>query len=180
LLGTPHPKSVVVNELSTVASAFTRFIQGESISGNPPGLRIAVMNVPNFVNLQSGSWGSVIVDGFNITRSTTFANLNTLASLVSYASTSTSDDWRSRFFRAATPTGGATPSNTLEAMAGIARESWAHPKDLFALFEEAYPQAKEGLPNAAPFAPYLLYAPNDFALILRFSGGGLYAPGRLM
>ena len=65
-------------------------------------------------------------------------------------------------------------------MAGIARESWAHPKDLFALFEEAYPQAKEGLPNAAPFAPYLLYAPNDFALILRFSGGGLYAPGRLM
>ena len=66
------------------------------------------------------------------------------------------------------------------AIAGIARESWAHPKDLFALFEEAYPQTKEGLPNAAPFAPYLLYAPSDFALVLRFSGGGIYAPGRLM
>ena len=36
------------------------------------------------------------------------------------------------------------------------------------------------MPNAAPFVPYLMYAPNDFALILRFSGGGLYAPGRLM
>ena len=138
------------------------------------------MNVPNLVNLQSGGWGSVIVDGLNLTRSTTLSNFNTLASLVTYASTSASDDWRSRFFRAATPSGGTTPSNTLGAMAGIARESWAHPKDLFALFEEAYPQAKEGLPNAAPFAPYLLYAPNDFALILRFSGGGLYAPGRLM
>ncbi len=138
------------------------------------------MNVPNFVNLQTGSWGSVIIDGLNLTRSTTLSNFNTLASLITYASTSAGDDWRSRFFKAATPSGGTTPSNTLGAMAGIAREPWAHPKDLFALFEEAYPQTKEGLPNAAPFVPYLLFAPNDFALVLRFSGGGIYAPGRLM
>jgi hypothetical protein len=180
LLGTSSPETVTINEFTTVASAFTaaRFIQGESISGNSLGLRIAAMNVPNLVNLQSGGWGSVIVDGLNITRSTTLANFNTLAALVTYASTSSSDDWRSRFFQAATPSGGTTPSNTLSAIAGIARQPWAHPKDLFALFEEAYPQVKEGLPNAAPFVPYLLYAPNDFALILRFSGGGLYAPGR--
>jgi hypothetical protein len=182
VLGSLPPAKVTINEFTTVASAFTaaRFIQGESISGNPLGLRIAAMNVPNFVNLQSGGWGSVIVDGLNITRSTTLATFNTLASLVTYASTSASSDWRSRFFQAAMPSGGTTPSNTFSAMAGIARQPWAHPKDLFALFEEAYPQAKEGLPNAAPYAPYLQYAPNDFALILRFSGGGLYAPGRLM
>jgi hypothetical protein len=182
LLGHAPPNKVTVNEFTTVASAFTaaRFIQGESISGNPLGIRIAAMNVPNLVNLQSGSWGSVIIDGLNLTRSTTLANFNTLASLITYAATSASDDWRSRFFKAATPSGGATPSNTLGAIAGIAREPWAHPKDLFALFEEAYPQMKEGLPNAAPFAPYLQFAPNDFALILRFSGGGIYAPGRLM
>jgi hypothetical protein len=182
LLGKKLPEKVTVNELTTVASAFTaaRFINGESISGNALGLRTAAMNVPNFVNLESGSWGSVIIDGLNMTRSTTLSNFNTLASLVTYASTSASSDWRSRFFRAATPSGGTTPSNTLSAMAGIARQPWAHPKDLFALFEEAYPQAKEGLPNAAPFAPYLLFAPNDLALILRFSGGGAYAPGRLM
>jgi hypothetical protein len=37
LLGTELPKTVKVNELTTVASAFTsaRFISGESISGNP-------------------------------------------------------------------------------------------------------------------------------------------------
>ena len=182
VVGNQPPAKVTVNEMTTVASAFTaaRFIQGESISGNPLGLRIAAMNVPNLVNLQSGSWGAVIIDGLNLTRSTTLANFDTLASLLAYASTSASDDWRSRFFRAATPTGGAAPSNTLTAIAGIARESWAHPNDLFALFEEAYPKAKEGSPNAAPFAPYLQYAPNDFALILRFSGGGLYSPGRVM
>ena len=182
VVGNQPPAKVTINEMTTVASAFTaaRFIQGESISGNPLGLRIAAMNVPNLVNPQSGGWGAVIVDGLNLTRSTTLANFDTLASLIAYASTSASGDWRSRFFRAATPTGGTTPSNTLSAIAGIARESWAHPKDLFALFGEAYPQAKDGLPNAAPFAPYLQYEPNDFALVLRFSGGGLYAPGRLM
>jgi hypothetical protein len=182
VLGSKPPDQVVVNELTTVASAFTasRFIRGEAISGNPLGLRIAAMNVPNFVNLQGGGWGSVVIDGLNLTRSTTLASFDTLASLVTYAGTSANSDWRSRFFRAATPTGGTMPSNTLGAVAGIARESWAHPKDLFALFQEAYPQAKEGLPNAAPFVPYLQHAPNDFALILRFSGGGVYAPGRLM
>ena len=182
VLGSKPSQQVIVNELTTVASAFTaaRFIHGGAISGNALGLRIAAMNVPNLVNLQTGGWGSVIIDGLNLTRSTTLANFNTLASLVTYASTSASNDWRSRFFQAATPSGGTTPSNTLGAMAGIARESWAHPKDLFALFEEAYPQTKEGLPNAAPFVPYLQYAPNDFALILRFSGGGNYAPGRVM
>ena len=182
VLGTPVPEKVTVNELTTVASAFTaaRFIQGESISGNLLGLRIAAMNVPNLVNLQSGGWGSVIIDGLNLTRSTTLAKFNTLASFITYASTSASSDWRSRFFAAATPTGGTTPSNTLGAIAGIARESWAHPKDLFALFEEAYPQVKEGLLTPMPFVPYLQYAPEDFALILRFAGGGNYAPGRVM
>ena len=100
LLGNAPPNKVTVNELTTVASAFTaaRFIRGESISGNPLGLRIAAMNVPNLVNLQNGGWGSVIIDGLNLTRSTTLANFNTLASLITYAGTSASDDWRSRFF----------------------------------------------------------------------------------
>ena len=182
LLGTKLPGKVTVNEFTTVASTFTaaRFINGDSISGNPLGLRIAAMNVPNLVNLQSGVWGAVIVDGLNLTRSTTLANFNTLASLITYAGTSASSDWRARFYAAATPSGGTTPSNTLGAMAGIARESWAHPKDLFALFEEAYPQTKEGLLTPMPFVPYLQYPPEDFALILRFAGGGNYAPGRVM
>jgi hypothetical protein len=182
MLGNKPPEQVVINERTTVASTFTaaRFIRDGSITGNPLGLRIAAANVPNLVNVQSGELGTVIVDGLNLTRSTTLANFNTLASLITYSGTSASADWRARFFTAATPSGGATPTNTLGAVAGIARESWAHPKDLYALFNEAYPKAKDGLLDAAPFVPYLQYAPNDFALTLRFSGGGAYAPGRLM
>ena len=180
--GNPRSK-VVINELTTVASAFTaaRFINGEAISGNPLGLRIAAGNVPNLVDLQTGGWGKVLLDPINSTQTTTLANLNTLGSLVAAFATVTDDNWRARFLKAATPTGGATPKNILEAIEGIARQPWAAANDLYALFDEAYPQSENPLlRRRAPFAPYLAYAPKDFALSLVFTGGGNYAAGRLM
>ena len=177
------PRTVTVNELTTVASAFTaaQFINGEAISGNPLGLRIAAGNVPNLVDPVTGGWGKVIVDPLNSTQTTTLANLNTLGSLITAFVTVADDDWRARFLKAATPPGGATPKNTLEAMAGIARAPWANANELYALFDEAYPQPKNALDRRkAPFAPYLAYVPDDFALSLCFAGGGNYAAGRLM
>src|SRR5271170_7940905 len=182
MLGNKPPEKVVVNELTTVASAFTaaQFINGDSISGNPLGLRIAAGNAPNLVDPATGGWGKVLLDPLNSTQTTTLANLNTLGSLVAACFTIANDDWRVRFFKAATPTGGATPTDTFEAMAGIAREPWTAPKALYALFNEAYPQPKDGSRRAAPFAPYLAYVPDDFALSLSFSGGGDFANGRFM
>ncbi len=182
LLGTQLPKTVTVNELTTVASTFTaaRFIDGEAISGKPLGLKIAAGNVPNLVDPTTGKWGKVLLDPLNSSMTTTMANLDTLGSLISAFATTADDDWRARFLKAATPTGGATPRNTLEAMAGIARTPWAAPKDLYALFDEAYPQPKDGARRGAPFVPYLAYVPDDFCLSLSFAGGGCYASGRLM
>jgi hypothetical protein len=182
VLGTKAPARVTINELTTVASAFTaaRFINGESISGNPLGLRIAAGNAPNLVDPVTGGWGKVLLDPLNSTQTTTLANLDTLGSLVTASFTVANDDWRARFFKAATPTGGGTPKNTLEAMAGIARAPWAEAKTLYALFDEAYPQPKDGARRAAPFVPYLAWAPPDFALSLCFAGGGVYANGRFM
>jgi hypothetical protein len=176
------PEKVVINELTTVASAFTaaRFISGESISGNPLGLRIAAANVPNLVDPATGGWGKVLLDPLNSTQTTTLANLDTLGSLVSYFATAANDDWRARFLKAATPPTGVTPKNTLEAMAGIARAPWTAPKDLYGLFDEAYPQPKDGSRRSAPFVPYLAYTPDDFSLMLCFAGGGVYSAGRLM
>ena len=75
VLGTSLPKTVTVNELTTVASAFTaaRFIDGESISGNPLGLRIAAGNVPNLVDPATGTWGKVLLDPLNSSMTTTMA-----------------------------------------------------------------------------------------------------------
>lgn len=182
VLGEKPPETVVVNELTTVASAFTaaRFINGQSISGNPLGLRIAAGNVPNFVDLSTGGWGKVLLDPLNSTQTTALANLDTLGSLIAAFATVANDNWRARFFKASNPTGGTTPTNTLEALAGIAREPWTSAKELYALFDEAYPQPKDGSRRAAPFVPYLAYVPDDFALSLCFAGGGVYSPGRLM
>ena len=182
LLGTSPPPTVTVNELTTVASAFTaaRFINGEVISGNPLGLRIAAGNAPNLVDLETGGWGKVVVDPGNSTWTTTLANLDTLGSLISAFATVADDDWRARFLTAGTPADGATPKNTLEAMAGIARTPWANPKALYALFDEAYPQPKDGSRRNAPFAPYLAYSPQDFTLSLWFGGGGSYSNGNMV
>jgi hypothetical protein len=182
VLGNTPPAKVVINELTTVASAFTaaRFINGEAISGNPLGLRIAAGNTPNLVDLERGGWGKVLVSPENSTWTTTLANFDTLGSLITAFATVANDDWRTRFFKAATPTDGATPKNTLEAMAGIARTPWANPTTLYALFDEAYPQPKDGSRRAAPFAPYLAYTPTDFTLSLWFGGGGSYSNGNMV
>ena len=182
VLGNKVPDKVVINELTTVASAYTasRFINGTAISGNPLGLRIAAGNTPNLVDPITGTWGKVLLDPINSTQTATLATLDTLASLLTASFTVASDDWRANFYRAATPTGGASPTNTLEAVAGIAREPWAAPKELFTLFDQAYPQPKDGGERAAPFLPYLSFAPPDFALSLCFAGGGMFANGRFM
>jgi hypothetical protein len=158
VLGNRPPAKVVINELTTVASTFTsaRFIKGESISGNTLGLRIAAGNAPNLVDPATGGWGKVLLDPLNSSMTTTMATLDTLGSLISAYATVANDDWRGRFLKAATPTGGMTPKNTLEAMAGIAREPWAAPKELYGLFDEAYPLPAPDARRSAPFAPYLV------------------------
>ena len=181
VLGTKPPEKVVVNELTTVASVFTsaRFINGTAIRGNKLGLRIAAGNAPNLVDPVTGTWGKVLLDPLNSTQNTTLVKLNTLGSMITAFATVADDAWRANFLKAATPIGGETPKNTLEAMAGIARAPWAAPKDLYALFDQAYPQPKDGSRRSAPFVPYLAYVPDDFALSLRFAGGGIYSAGRL-
>lgn len=182
VLGDKPPAKVTINELTTVASTFTaaQFINGEAISGHPLGLRIAAGNAPNLVDPVTGKWGKVLLDPINSSMTTTLASLDTLGSLISAYFTVADDGWRARFLKAATPPGGMTPKNTLEAMAGIARAPWAAPKELYALFDTAYPLPAPDGRRSSPFAPYLVYEPDDFALSLCFSGGGNYANGRFM
>ena len=181
VLGSRPPEQVVVNELTTVASAFTsgRFLNGESLSGDPLGLRIAAGNAPNLVNPATGAWGKVLLDPINSTQSTTLVRLNTLASLITAYGTLSDSEWREQFLKASTPTAGKTPQDTLEAMVGIARTPWANPQALYNLFDKTYPQPEDGTRRRAPFTPYLAYSPPDFAMILKFAGGGIYSAGKL-
>src|SRR5262245_1533698 len=64
VLGSERPKTVMVNEFTTIASVWTgaQFLDGDVLSGNKLGLRIAAGNVPNFVNLATGGYGTTIPD----------------------------------------------------------------------------------------------------------------------
>src|SRR5436305_9679495 len=89
VLGSEPPSSVVINELTTIASVWThaQFVDGTAIKGHALGLRIAAGNVPNLVDLATGGLGPVIQDPLNSSQTTTLATFNTLANLLAGAVT---------------------------------------------------------------------------------------------
>jgi sugar lactone lactonase YvrE len=177
-LGTEPPERVTINELTTVASAWTgaQFLNGSALSGNALGLRIAAGNVPNLVDLETGGLGSVIVDPLNAPQTTTLAKLNTLGLLLSACVTAIPDAC-DKLFAAATPPGGEAPTDTLSAAQNIARHPWHNADELFGLLDEFYPVPKDKRYRDVALIPYLYYAPSAWTLSLVYSGGGFYGVG---
>ena len=80
VLSNMPPAKVTINEMTTVASVWThaQFLDSSAIKGPALSLRIAAGNVPNFVDLQTGGWGSAIQDPLNSSQTPTMANFATL------------------------------------------------------------------------------------------------------
>jgi hypothetical protein len=182
VLGTTLPKKVTINEFTTIASVWTsaQFLKGEVLQGIKLGLEIAAGNVPNFVDLETGSYGATLANDLNSSQSPTLANFTTLANLLAACVARVQDDAASRLFALATPPGGIAPANTLSAAENIARNSALNADKIFSLFEDLYPVPKGKNLRPTPFTPYLSFAPSAWVLALRFSGGGLSAPGKIM
>ncbi|HXX84966.1 MAG TPA: hypothetical protein VEN29_13410 [Casimicrobiaceae bacterium] len=182
VVGSEPPSHVVINEMTTVASVWThaQFIDGTAVKGNALGLSIAAGNVPNFVDLQTGGYGVTIQDALNSAQTPTMANFATLASVLAGCVTQIKPDACSQFLAAATPRSGKTPTDTLTALEGVARDSGYRPERLFALLDKFYPVPKGRNLRPTPFMPYLTWAPSAWTLPLKFTGGGLSAPGKLM
>jgi len=181
VLGSTPPSNIMVNEFTTVASAATcaQFLTGEILSGKPLGLRIAAGNVPNFVDLETGGFGGTIQDALNSGQTPTLANFATLANLLAGCITKVTPDACNRFFTAATSPTGMVPTNTLAAIESILRNPWNQPAQVFALLDNFYPVPPGKNLRPVPFMPYLTWAPSAWVLPLKFTGGGLSAPGKL-
>lgn len=177
-LGPKPPKRVTINELTTVASAWTavQFLNGAALSGNAHGLRIAAGNVRNLVNLETGGLGSVIMDPLNGSQTTTLAKLNTLGLLLSACVTALPGACN-KLFEAATPPGGVAPTNTLSAAQNIARHPWHQAKKLFGLLDKFYPIPTGKRYREVARIPYLNFAPSAWTLSLVYSGGGYSGVG---
>jgi hypothetical protein len=182
VLGNKPPAAVTINEMTTVASVWTnaQFIDGASIKGHALGLRIAAGNVPNFVDLQTGSWGAAIQDPLNSGQTPTMANFATLADALAGCVTRVRADACPMLYAAATPPKGDAPNDTLMAAQSIAKYPWYQPQRVFALLEAFYPVPQGKTMRAVPYMPYLNFSPSAWVLPLKFTGGGYRAGGKAM
>ena len=123
VLGGQLPPSVTVNEMTTIASVWThnQFIEGSAIRAQPLQLAIAAGNVPSFVDLATGGWGSTIQDPLNSGQTPTMANFATLANLLSGCVKDVVDGACEALFAASVGPDGKMPTDTLTAAAAIAR-----------------------------------------------------------
>lgn len=160
VLGNKAPAKVTINEMTTIASVWThnQLIDGTAIKGQPLQLKIDAGNVPSFVNLSSGGWGSTIQDALNSSQTPTMANFATLANTLPGCVTQVQADACDALFLAAQGPTGATPADTLAAAQAIARAPWYQPGRVFALLDAFYPVPQGKTVRAVPYAPYLQWA----------------------
>jgi hypothetical protein len=85
VLGTaPFPSDVVINERTTVATAYAmaQFIQGRRIGGVFPGLQNAAGTVQNLVDIRTGQVGSLLGTPPNGELTSTMRAFNSLANML--------------------------------------------------------------------------------------------------
>jgi hypothetical protein len=182
VLGNTPPATVVINEMTTVASVWTnaQFLNGAALRGYALGLKVAAGNVPNFVDLQSGGWGTAIQGSLNSSQTPTMANFASLADILSGCTVRVKADACSKLFAAATPPTGKVPTDTLAAAESVVHYPWYQPERLFVLLEDFYPLPEGKTMRGVPFMPYLKYPPSAWVFPLVFDGGGYRAGGKAM
>ena len=75
---------------------------------------------------------------------------------------------------------GKVPADTLAAALSIAHNAGYKPERVFALLDAFYPVPKGKKLRAAPFMPYLSFAPGAWVLPLKFAGGGIAGGAKVM
>jgi len=182
VLGNKPPAKVTINEFTTLASVLThvQFINENAIQGSALPLRIAAGNVPNFVNLETGGYGTTIQDALNSGQTPTMANFSTLANALAGCVTMIRSDACGALFSVATSPSGAYPKDTLAAIESLIRYPSYQADKIFGLLNYFYPVPEGKTLRPTPFMPYLTFSPSAWVFPLKFTGGGLSGPGKLM
>jgi hypothetical protein len=158
---------VSINEVTTVAAvyALAAFMGGDAThvgasSTNAAGLANSFALVNNLVDPATGAALSATPAGNGTAPQ---AAINTLANILAACVNSTGiGSPCSALFGTATPVGGTTPTDTVQAIYDIARNPVNNVSALYAL-AGATP----------PFQPTLSPAPNDWTLAVTYTAGGL-------
>jgi hypothetical protein len=154
---------VVINELTTVAAAFSmaQFAQGTTLAGNAPGLRIAAGMNNNLVDPLTGASSQVLLAPPNADQTSTLRSTRSLANLVA-ACIRRRPGMAKRFFELTTPPGGAAPGDTFQALLNIARNPASNAGALF--------NQSQGVPTV--YSPPLFSAPDAWTLAVKVNDTG--------
>lgn len=154
---------VVINELTTVAAAFSmaQFTDGASITGNAFGLRIAAGMNSNLVDTGTGAPSQVLLDAPNADQTNALRSTRSLANLAA-ACVRGMDGIQTRLMQLATAPGQAAPGDTFRALLSIARNPANNARALFTL--------SQGVPTV--YSPPLFSAPDAWTLAVKVNDSG--------
>jgi hypothetical protein len=122
IVGPEIPASITINELTTVAAAFSmaQFTQDGVIAGNAFGLRIASGMNDNLVSPLTGASSEVLLSSPNGDETNSLRSTRSLANLLA-ACVQKQPGAVQTLFALTTPPGGSAPNDTLQALVNIAR-----------------------------------------------------------
>lgn len=154
---------VVINELTTVAAAFSmaQFSDGVRIAGNAFGLRIAAGMNDNLVDPRTGRPSEVLLAAPNADQTNSLRSTRSLANLVA-ACVRPRPGEQARLFELATPPRGEAPRDTFQALLSIARNP---ANNAGALFNQS-----QGVPTV--YSPPLFNAPDAWTLAVKVNDSG--------
>ncbi|OWT68183.1 MULTISPECIES: hypothetical protein [unclassified Achromobacter] len=112
---------VVVNDRTTVATgnAYAQFISATGIAGDAVGMRNAAQMAANLADPLTGAIGTALASSPNGDETSTQATFNSLANVVAACVASQGDC--TKLFAAATPAGGKTPADVLQALSNLVK-----------------------------------------------------------
>ena len=133
VLGPNLPRSVTINELTTVASSYSmaQFYRSGVISGNSFGLQIAAGMNDNIVASATGQSSPVLLNSPNADQTNSLRSTRSLANLL--AACVSDPNVTASLFDLTTPPGGLPPHNTAEALANLARDPGQNVDGIYAL-----------------------------------------------
>ena len=160
---------IYVNEVSTVAAAYalapfmTAYDHVGASATNSKGIANAFLNAGLLANTATGRAATL-----PLTLAVETGKLYALADVIASCVNSDGTTGCAALFSAATPSGGAAPTDTLGALLNIVK----HPaNNIAAVFQCIAP--------TPPYATSLVTAPNDWTMSLKVTGGGLDQPAGL-
>ena len=118
---------IVINELTTVAAAFSmaQFVDGSTIVGNAFGLRVASGMNDNLVSPRTGASSEVMLNAPNADQTNSLRSTRNLANLLARSARGHSGAW-DVLRKLATPPDRDPPADTFQAMVNIARHPAWH------------------------------------------------------